>query len=192
MVVDCVNGNLIHAFYRLGWGGDERVQGAVRQLCGSVSERHFKCKYNAGLPCAWGAVKALRAFSATPNEERSDEVKAAIEEGVDFLLSRNLAIADYPPQDRISGNWFKFGFPLNYVSNVLETLQVLADLGYGARPELTDALKLTVYKQDGLGRWKMEFSLNGKMWANIEAKGQPSKWVTLQAVQMLKRVFGGY
>jgi hypothetical protein len=29
------------------------------------------------------------------------------------------------------------------------------------------------------------------MWADIEAKGKPSKWVTLQAVQMLKRVFGG-
>jgi hypothetical protein len=37
----------------------------------------------------------------------------------------------------------------------------------------------------------METSLNGKMWADIEAKGKPSKWVTLQAVQMLKRVFGG-
>ncbi len=38
----------------------------------------------------------------------------------------------------------------------------------------------------------METSLNGKMWADIEKKGQPSKWVTLQVAQMLKRVFEGY
>ncbi len=190
--VDCLNGNLIHAFYGLGWGGDERVQGAVQQLCTSISERHFKCKYNAGLPCAWGAVKALLAFSAIPKEERSSEVRAAIKEGVDLLLSRNLAVADYPCQERINPNWFKLGFPLNYASNVLEALQVLAELGHGAEPRLKDALKLTLSKQDGLGRWRMEFSLNGKMWADIEAKGKPSKWVTLQAIQMLKRVFGGY
>ncbi len=189
--VDCLNGNLIHAFYRLGWGGDERVQQAVHQLCASISRRHFQCPANDRLPCAWGAVKALRAFSAIPKEERTSEVKAAINEGADFLLGRNLAVADYPPQDQISGNWFKFGFPLNYVSNVMEALQVLAELGYGARPALTDALRLTLSKQDSLGRWKMETSLNGKMWVNIEAKGKPSKWVTLQAVQMLKRVFGG-
>lgn len=189
--VECLNGNLIHAFYRLGWGGDERVQEAVRQLCASISRRHFQCPANDRLPCAWGAVKALRAFSAIPKEERSSEVQAAINEGADFLLSYNLAVADYPYRERINSNWFKFGFPLSYGSNVLEALHVLADLGYGARPALTDALRLTLSKQDSLGRWKMETSLNGKMWADIEAKGKPSKWVTLQAVQMLKRVFGG-
>jgi hypothetical protein len=189
--IECLNGNLVHAFYRLGRGGDERVQGAVQQLCALISRRHFQCQANDRLPCAWGAVKALLAFSAIPKEERSDEVKAAIDEGADFLLSRNLAVADYPYRERINSNWFKFGFPLSYGSNVLEALQVLAELGYGARPVLTDALRLTLSKQDSLGRWKMETSLNGKMWADIEAKGKPSKWVTLQAVQMLKRVFGG-
>jgi hypothetical protein len=189
--IECLNGNLIYAFYRLGWGRDERVQQSVQQLCALISRRHFQCPANYKLPCAWGAVKALLGFSAIPKEERTSEVKAAIDEGADLLLSRNLAVADYPYQERINSNWFKFGFPLSYRSNVLEALHVLAELGYGARPALTDALRLTLSKQDGLGRWRMETSLNGKMWADIEAKGKPSKWVTLQAVQMLKRVFGG-
>ncbi len=189
--IDCLNGNLIHAFYRLGWGHDERVQSAVTQLCRRIARKHFECTANAKLPCAWGAAKALLGLSAVPRAERSDEVKAAIEEGADFLLSRDLAVADYPCWERVSTVWQKFGFPLGYTSNVLEALGALSELGYGARPALHNAIKLVLSKQDWQGRWKMETSLNGKMWINIEARGQPSKWVTLQAVQTLKRVFGG-
>ena len=36
------------------------------------------------------------------------------------------------------------------------------------------------------GRWLMKHSLNGKMWADIEVKGKPSKWITLRALRVLK------
>ena len=189
--IDCLNGNLIHAYYRLGWGQDARVQEVVRQLCGRIARKHFECAANSKQPCAWGAVKALRAFSAMPPEERVGDVKAAIHEATSFLLSRNLAVADYPYTERVNSTWFKFGFPTSYSTNVLEALQAMADFGYGARPELRDAIRLVLSKQDSQGRWKMEWSLNGKMWVDIEEKGKPSKWVTLQALQTLKRIFGG-
>ena len=191
VAIDCLNGNLIHAFYHLGWGHDERVQQAVHQLCAAISQKHFQCAANARLPCAWGAVKALLAFSALPPQERTDEVKAAVEEAAAILLSRNLVVADYPCAERVSSTWLKFGFPLSYSTNVLEALHVMAELGYGSQPILGDAIRFVLSKQDLLGRWKMESSLNGKMWANIEARGKPSKWVTLRAVQTLKRIFGG-
>ena len=41
-------------------------------------------------------------------------------------------------------------------------------------------------KQDAAGRWKMEYTYNGKTWADIEEKGKPSKWVTLRALCVLK------
>jgi len=189
--VDCLNGNLIHAFYRLGWGRDERVQQAVHQLCTAISRKQFECSYNQKLPCAWGAVKALLALSAVPPEARTGDVKAAIDEGAAFLLSRNLVVADYPCPERVSSTWLKFGFPLTYSTNVLEALHVMAELGYGSQLGLRDAIRFVLSKQDWQGRWKMESSLNGKMWVDIEARGKPSKWVTLRAVQTLKRVFGG-
>ncbi len=189
--VDCLNGNMIHAFYRLGWGADERVGEAVQELAGAVASRHFECGPNGRLPCAWGAVKALLAFSAMPLVERVGPVKAAIDEGVAFLLSRNLAVGDYPCSKTVSSNWQKFGFPLSYTSNILEALNALARLGHGSEPGLRDAIRHVLWKQDEHGRWRMETSLNGKMWVDIEAKGKPSKWVTFQALQMLKRVFGG-
>ena len=159
---------------------------------GDLDEKHFKCAANdRSCPAPGAPSRALLAFSVMPPEERAGDVKAAIEEGAAFLLSRNLAVADYPCPERVSSTWLKFGFPLSYWTNVLEALHVLSELGYGAQPALRDAIRLVLSKQDWQGRWKMESSLNGKMWVNIEAKGKPSKWVTLQAVQTLKRVFGG-
>jgi len=35
-------------------------------------------------------------------------------------------------------------------------------------------------------RWKLRTSFNGKMLADVESKGQPSRWVTLRALTALK------
>ena len=35
-------------------------------------------------------------------------------------------------------------------------------------------------------RWALKNTFNGKMLADVEAKGQPSKWLTLRALQVLE------
>ena len=46
----------------------------------------FGCGANEGLPCAWGATKALLALARIPPERRSPAVAQAIEASVEFLL----------------------------------------------------------------------------------------------------------
>ena len=104
----------------------------------------------------------------------------------ELLLSRDLAKADYPYTVRVSGEWFKFGFPLSYTSDVLEASLALAEAGYGRDPRLKRTIELIVSKRDADGRWTLKHSLNGKMWADIEVKGKPSKWVTLRALRVLR------
>lgn len=201
--IHCLNGNLLYALLRLGFGGDPRVQAALdwqaRAITGEgeiqfyksgTSGPNFACAVNLGQPCGWGANKALRALSAVPAEERSPAVRRALEAGAAFLLSRDPALADYPYTDRVSATWFKFGFPLTYWSDVLETVAVLVGLGYGRDPRLANALGYILSKQDAQGRWKLENSLKGKMWADIEQRGKPSKWITLRALRVLRRLDG--
>lgn len=52
---------------------------------------------------------------------------------------------------RPSSSWFKPGFPLGYVADVLQTLEVLADLGHGRDPRLAYALAWLESGQDGAG-----------------------------------------
>jgi hypothetical protein len=110
---------------------------------------------------------------------------------VDFLLSYDVARAEYPYKERINSSWFKFGYPLGYVTDVLLNLEALAEAGCGDDPRLEEAVELTLSKQDEAGHWKLEYGYKSKMWADIEKKGRPSKWVTLRATRVLKRFHGG-
>lgn len=197
--IPCLNGNLLCALLRLGYGDDPRLQTAldwqaraitgdgIRYLKSGTSGPVFACSANERQPCGWGAAKAMRALLAVPPDQRTPVVTRAIEVGAEFLLSRDPAVADYPYTKRVSSTWFKFGFPLSYWSDVLEVTGVLAELGYGGDSRLANALRLILSKQDDQGCWTLENSLNGKMWADIEVKKKPSKWVTLRALCVLKR-----
>jgi hypothetical protein len=197
--IHCLNGNLLYALLRLGYADDPRVQTAqdwqaraitgegIQYLKSGTAGPCFACSVNLGQPCAWGANKAMKALIAVPPDQRTPVMQRAVEVGVEFLLSRDPAMADYPYTERVSSTWFKFGFPLSYWSDVLETTAVLVELGYGGDPRLANALQLILSKQDAQGRWKLENTLNGKMWADIEKKGKASKWVTLRALRVLKR-----
>jgi hypothetical protein len=211
-VIHCLNGNLCAALLDLGWLGDERLDRALeweaRAILGKgispaddkgASLRYYKsgatgpgfeCAANNKLPCAWGAVKAMLAFAKLPEPARTPLIRHAIQAGLDFLLSRDPAVADYPMgwNDKPSGNWRKFGFPLFYVTDTLQNLEVLTRLGLGGDRRLDAAVELVRSQQDEQGRWALRYHYTGKTWADVEKRGQPSKWVTLRARRVLKRV----
>jgi hypothetical protein len=199
-VLHCLNGNLVRALLGLGWWGDERLsravewharaitgKGEVRFYRSGTSGPGFACAANGRESCAWGAIKALRGLARVPAGERSPMVREAIHKGVEFLLSRDPVVADYPTGDgRISSSWFKPGFPSGYVADVLQNLEVLAELGHANNERLGPALEWLHAKQDAGGRWRNQYAYNGKLWGDVEPQGQPSKWVTLRALRVLK------
>jgi hypothetical protein len=82
--------------------------------------------------------------------------------------------------------WLKFGFPIHYNSDVLETMYSLALLDIAWDPRLKRAIDLIEGKMTPDGRWILESSLNGKMLADVEVKGKSSKWLTYFALYVLK------
>jgi hypothetical protein len=203
--IHCLNGNLLFALLRLGFAQDPRVQaaldwqaqaitgqGQIRFYRSGTSGPGFACGVNQGQPCGWGAAKAIKTLLSVPLEQRTPAIQHAVDVGAEFLLSRDPAVADYPYTERVSSSWFKFGFPLSYWSDVLETTAVLVALGYGKDPRLSNALDYILNKQDSQGRWRLENSLNSRMWVSIERRGQPSKWITLRVLQLLKGIDQSY
>jgi hypothetical protein len=133
----------------------------------------------------------MLALGRIPPNLRGTIMSAAVDEGVRFLLSRDPAVADYPMgyATKPSSSWFKFGYPIGYVTDVLQNLEALAALGHAQDPLLSSALDLVKSKQDGQGRWKLEYTYNGKTWVDVEKRGRPSKWVTLRALRVLKAAY---
>ena len=208
--VDCLQGNLCAALLDLGCA-DPRLEKALEWIARTVtgeglapnSERRAPVRYYAGncgpdfacgannkLSCAWGGVKVMLAFSKLAPERRSPLIEDAIKRGVDFLFSTDPALADYPMgwNDKPSRNWWKFGFPVFYVTDLLQNVQALVGLGYGKDPRLANALNLIRGKQDDHGRWMQEYSYTGKSWIDFGPKKATNKWVTLRALRVLKQV----
>lgn len=202
-VIHCLNGNLLRALIGFGWLADPRVRGAIewearaitgegmgRWYASGTSGPGFACAANENLPCGWGAAKALLALARVPLDARTALVSRAIQAGAAFLLSRDPAVADYPMgwgNTRPSGSWFRLGFPSGYVTDVLQVLEALGELGLGADPRLGRAYAWLRLKADADGRWRNEYAYNGKTWVDFEPQGRPSKWVTLRALTVLRR-----
>jgi hypothetical protein len=148
----------------------------------------FACGSNNKLPCAWGGVKVMLAFSKLPMEQRTPLVERALEHGVDFLFSVDPAEANYPTgwTDKPSRNWWKFGFPVFYVTDLLQNVEALVALGYGGDPRLVNAMDMIREKQDEQGRWSLDYNYIGKTWIDFGEKRLPNKWVTLRALRVLK------
>jgi hypothetical protein len=205
---DCLQGNLCATLVALGFD-DPRLGLAYDWMARTVTgegiapntDRQTEMRYYAGkcgpnfacgannkLPCAWGATKVMLAFSLWPEWRRTASVQKAIEQGVEFLLGSEPALAEYPSgyADKPSGNWWKFGFPVFYVTDLLQIVEALVRLGYGDDPRLANALALVEGKQDPSGRWMLEYDYRGKTWVDFGTKKQPNKWVTLRALTVLK------
>lgn len=203
-VIHCLNGNLLRALIGFGWCDDPRVQAAIAWEMGAILGTReiaffksgttgpgFRCAANEGLPCAWGAAKALLALVRIPAERRSADVQAAIDRAVDFLLSVDPATAAYPAgwgNEKPSGSWFRLGFPSGYVGDVLQVVEAVCAAGHGGDPRLANAIEWMLSKQDAQGRWRNEYAYNGKTWIDFESQGAPSKWVTLRACGVLKAI----
>jgi hypothetical protein len=208
--IDCLQGNLCWSLMELGYEhprlesayewmamtvtGDgiapkEEKDAPVRYFaykCGPT----FACEANNKLPCAWGGCKVMMAFGKLPAKQRTPPIKKAIKQGVDFFLGVDPATADYPNgnADKPSGNWWKFGFPVFYVSDILQIAEALSALGYGRDKRLANTMNLIREKQDENGRWSLEYDYSGKTWVEFGVKKKPNKWVTLRALRVLKAV----
>jgi len=212
-VIHCLQGNLASSLIDLGFGDDPRLAEALDWLACSitgegiapagskVTRRYYRsgnsapgfcCSANNHKPCAWGAIPALEALSRIPAAARTPLQRRAIRAGVAFLLSTDPAAADYPAGYAQTPNrsWFKFGYPMGYVADVLRNAEVLAALGKGKDRRLQRLRDLILSKRAPDGRWRLEYSYAGKTWFDLGAKGAPSKWVTVRARRALMGLGG--
>ena len=206
--VDCLQGNLCSALLDLGVT-DPRLDRAFEWMAHSVTGEgvapagdastpvryyagkcgpDFLCGANNKLACAWGAVKVMLAFSKLPQGQRTPLIQRAIERGINFLFSGDPAEAPYPNgwNDKPSRNWWKFGFPVFYITDLLQLTEALVNLGFGGDPRLTHALTLILEKGGRDQRWALEYHYTGKTWADFGTRGKPNKWVTYRALKVLK------
>lgn len=200
-VYPCLTGNMAWSLIRLGYLEDPRLRASIGWMTtyqrfddgvGEVPQGWPYDQYEmcwGAHTCHMGVVKTLKALAEIPADRRTKGVKRTIEAGAEYLLIHHIYRRSHNLGRVSKPGWLKFGFPLMYQTDVLEILGIMTRLGY--RDErMQEAVDLLVSKQDKEGKWELENTFNGRFQVDIEQKGRPSKWVTLNALRVLKWYYG--
>jgi hypothetical protein len=197
-VIPCLTGNMVWSLIKFGYLNDPRVQRGIdwittfQRFDDGVEEPPKGWPYDqweicwGKHTCHMGIVKALKALAEIPVGKRSKAIQSTIEQSVEFMLRHHIHKRSHNPGRVSKPGWLRFGFPLMYQTDVLEILGILTKLGY-RDARMQEAIDLVISKQDRTGRWLLENTYNGRFQTNIEQKGRASKWITLNALRVLKR-----
>ena len=197
-VVPCLTGNLVWSLIRLGMLDDPRLQRGIEWLTTFMRFDDGDDGSPTGWPydgwemcwgrhtCHMGVAKALKALAEIPPQRRSAEVRRTLDQGSEFILRHHVHKRSHDLAHASKPGWKRFGFPLMYQTDVLEIMGILTKLGRAGDERAREARELVASKQNAEGRWKLEDTFNGRFVVDIEAKGQPSRWITLRAMRVLK------
>jgi hypothetical protein len=200
-VFPCLTGNMTWGLIRFGHLDDPRIQRAIDWITtyqrfddgvakapeGWPYARHEQCwgKHT----CTLGIVKGLKALSEIPPRKRTKSIKIFIQNAAEFLLKHHVFKKSHNPDRVAKPKWTKLWFPWMWDTDVLEIMLILTGLGIRDK-RMQDAVDLILSKQGEQGMWPLEDTYNGRFQVNIEQKGKPSKWITLNATRVLKRYYG--
>jgi hypothetical protein len=190
----CAVGNAARTLTRFGYGDDPRVRRLYDWILEDQrSDGGWNC--SQGTPGTLERWEPLAALAAIPKSQRSNAMQKAVERGAEFYLQRQLLHEGprYAP-------WSRLHYPNHYFYDFLIGLDLLTKLGYAEDRRLRPALKLLDARRRRDGTWIIDranpdappklLGLHVKRvrLLQLEAPGRPSKWITLRALQVLKRV----
>jgi hypothetical protein len=178
-IFPCTTGAHMPMLLYFGLGDDPRVQRAFAFLIESMStEDALDCGRYQHQDCLWGAIAALNGLAVLPDHLRSSQSDLVVQRLADALLD-----ADYDFEGEHK-RWFTFSVPRGW--DLLSALRALAAHGYSSDPRFTPLLDLFLARQNEQGQWLC--GSVSRTWP-LEKRNRPSKWVTLNALRLLKTIW---
>lgn len=175
-IFPCTTGEHLPFLVHFGLSDDPRVRAAFAFLIEDMStDDALDCGRYGHQDCLWGAIATLKGLAVLPADMRSAPFKKVVKRLANALLD---AKYDFKSENK---RWLTFGVPRAW--DLLSALKVLAVHGYARDPRFLSLLKLVLNRQDEHGRWVC--GSVSRTWL-IEKRNQPSKWITLEALQVLK------
>ncbi len=193
----CIAGNATRTLVRFGYLAHPVVQQSIDWI---VREQKQDGGWNCfrsrrGTLDGW---EGLAALAEIPEPERSEAVRRSIERGAEFYLKRSLMDEGgdrYPP-------WFRIHYPNHFFYDVLVGLRTLVRLGYGRDPRLRKAVRWLLSRRRPDGTWALDatqpdwdlreaarYGFPGPEFPVVlELPGVPSRWATVEALSILRRV----
>ena len=211
----CNTGNMLRTLARLGYARDDRVQKAANWL---LTKQLPDGGWNCSPPGKHGSftatVQPIWGLNELAVHDHREAWKNSVTKGREFLLKHRVYKSD-EDDSVVLFDFLKMHYPMHYMYDFLHGLRVLTESGV-KDPRMDDAVRVLLAKRLPDGRWPLEGVYRGWRHAHpmhgletvsrpeereiitegwgteraiqLEEAGKPSKWITLQALLILKRI----
>ncbi len=196
----CVVGNTARALVKFGYEDHPKVRSAFQWFVQNQSDLGGWSCFGSGRNLdSW---EPLSTFAVYPKEKWSRSMKEAVERGAEFFLERELHKQGdhYEP-------WYRFHYPVHYYYDLLVGLDFMTELGYTDDKRLEHAISVLKKKRQksdgkwildavhpdlddygGIAKWYAKHPKQAPTPFSLEKVGEPSKMLTLKALEILKRL----
>ncbi|MGZ6372482.1 MAG: hypothetical protein ACXWL8_03725 [Candidatus Limnocylindria bacterium] len=185
-VEPCINGQAV----AIGAYFGEDVSPIVdRLLADQMEDGGWNCEQERGsvrgsfessINVLEGLLEYERANKPTP------DVTAARLRGQEYLLERRL-LRRLSTGELAQTRWHYLAFPNGWHYDVVRVLDYLRDAGVTPDERMAEAVGIVESKRDADGRWSLEHARHDELPVDFgEREGEPSRWITLRALRVLR------
>lgn len=181
--VPCTQARIVRALIQLGYGNDPRTKRAIAWLVHTQrDDGAWLCTGpNPRRGCLRATIDYLRAMELFPAMKTNSATRRAAEFVASLLLQKRMG------RLHVSEAWTVFEFPyFNY--SLIPTLLALLRLGTPAdHPSIAPAIRYVLERQRDDGTWSLDAAPRAPV--DLGRAGKPNKWLTLDALRMLKAAY---
>jgi hypothetical protein len=185
-VEPCINGQAV----AIGAYFGEDIRGIVdRLLTEQMDDGGWNCEQENGstrgsfettINVLEGLLEYERATGANA------DVTAARRRGEEYLLERRL-LRRLSTGELAQPRWLYLAFPNGWHYDPLRALDYFRDAGVATDERMTEAIGIVESKRAADGRWPLEHAHHDELLVDLdEREGQPSRWITLRALRVLR------
>ncbi|MEI5582625.1 MULTISPECIES: hypothetical protein [unclassified Agromyces] len=189
-VEECVNGGVLAnaAYFGVLGAGSDRI--VARLLDERLPDGGWNCEpaeasQRSSFDSTLCVVEGLLAY-----EQATGSTDAAVAEarrgGEEYLLERNL-FRRRSTGEVVADRYLDFAFPTYWYYDVLRALEHFRRAGGDPDPRLAPALDVVRARRGDDGRWPAGNPRPGRDAYGLDvAVGEPSRWITLRALRVLR------
>ncbi|HET7030193.1 MAG TPA: hypothetical protein VFI34_06760 [Candidatus Limnocylindrales bacterium] len=186
-VEPCINGNVVASGASFGVDMTPLVE---RLLGEQLPDGGWNCEVeNGATVSSFGTtinvLEGLLAYErAGGGGATADAARTARLGGEAYLLERRL-LRRKSTGELIDPDWLRFAFPTWWHYDVLRGLDELRESGAAFDDRSAEAIAVVEQNRAADGRWPLQRVYLGAMPIQMEAEGEPSRWITLRARRVL-------
>ena len=185
-VEPCINGRVV----AIGACFGQDVRGIVeRLLTEQMADGGWNCEQENGstrgsFDTTLNVLEGLLEYERSTGA--SNDVVAARLRAEEYLLERRL-LRRLLDGEIGQKRWLYPGFPNAYYYDVVRVLDYFRDARPAPDGRMAEALDIVKSKRDANGRWPLDHAYHDASLVDFgEAEGEPSRWITLRALRVLR------